>query len=175
MYNICSLQARLKTKLTMQSRYNKRSNFDELRKNELTSRAGFGWEDGEEEKLIAMRVEKSSYEDIAAELKRTVRSIQTRLYQHICKQVESESMDEAELLSKYDVPLEELSEFKKKRDEHQNKMAFRKRGVRNQRDSSRPYIPYDSRNSNYDIRNELNVLRQEVRELRQELRDLRSN
>lgn len=159
----------------MQSRYNKRSNFDELRKNELTSRAGFGWEDGEEEKLIAMRVEKSSYEDIAAELKRTVRSIQTRLYQHICKQVESESMDEAELLSKYDVPLEELSEFKKKRDEHQNKMAFRKRGVRNQRDSSRPYIPYDSRNSNYDIRNELNVLRQEVRELRQELRDLRSN
>jgi hypothetical protein len=158
----------------MQSRYNKRSNFDELRKNELTSRAGFGWEDGEEEKLLAMREDKSSYEDIAADLKRTVRSIQTRLYQYICKLVEGESMDEAELLSKYDVPLEELTEFKKKRDEHQNKMASRKRGTRNQRDSSRPYIPYDSRNSNYDIRNELNVLRQEVRELRQEVRDLRS-
>ena len=98
----------------MQSRYNKRSNFDELRKNELTSRAGFGWEDGEEEKLLAMREDKSSYEDIAADLKRTVRSIQTRLYQYICKLVEGESMDEAELLSKYDVPLEELTEFKKK-------------------------------------------------------------
>ena len=72
----------------MQSRYNKRSNFDELRKNELTSRAGFGWEDGEEEKLLAMREDKSSYEDIAADLKRTVRSIQTRLYQYICKLVE---------------------------------------------------------------------------------------
>ena len=158
----------------MQSRYNKRSNFDELRKNELTSRAGCGWEDGEEEKLLAMRVEKSTYEDIALELKRTVRSIQTRLYQYICKQVESESADESELLTKYDVPVDELNEFKKKRDEHQNKMASRKRNIRNQRDTSRPYIPYDSRNSNYDIRNELNVLRQEVRELRQEVRDLRS-
>ena len=63
-----------------------------------------------------MREDKSSYEDIAADLKRTVRSIQTRLYQYICKLVEGESMDEAELLSKYDVPLEELTEFKKKRD-----------------------------------------------------------
>jgi len=53
-------------------------------------------------------------------------------------------------------------------------MASRKRNNRYQRDSSRPYIPYENRNANYDIRNELNVLRQEVRELRQELRDLRS-
>lgn len=158
----------------MQSRYNKRSNFDELRKNELTSRAGFGWEDGEEERLLSMRVDKSSYEDIAAELKRTVRSIQTRLYQHICKQVETESVDEQSLLDKYDVDQEDLGEFKKKRDEHQNKMASRKRNNRYQRDTSRPYIPYENRNANYDIRNELNVLRQEVRELRQELRDLRS-
>lgn len=157
----------------MQSRYNKRSNFDELRKNELTSRAGFGWEDGEEERLLAMRVEKSSYEDIAGELKRTVRSIQTRLYQHICKQVETESIEEQSLLDKYEVTSEELDEFKKKREEHQNKMASRKRN-KYQRDSSRPYIPYENRNTNYDIRNELNVLRQEVRELRQELRDLRS-
>lgn len=159
----------------MQSRYNKRSNFDELRKNELTSRAGFGWEDGEEERLLAMRAEKSSYEDIASELKRTVRSIQTRLYQHICKQVETESLEEQGLLEKYEVTTEELDEFKKKREEHQNKMASRKRNNNKyQRDSSRPYIPYENRNANYDIRNELNVLRQEVRELRQEVRDLRS-
>lgn len=158
----------------MQSRYNKRSNFDELRKNELTSRAGFGWEDGEEERLLAMRVEKSSYEDIASELKRTVRSIQTRLYQHICKQVETESVEEQGLLEKYEVSPDDLDEFKKKREEHQNKMASRKRNNRYQRDSSRPYISYENRNANYDIRNELNVLRQEVRELRQELRDLRS-
>ena len=121
-----------------------------------------------------MRVEKSSYEDIAGELKRTVRSIQTRLYQHICKQVETESVEEQSLLDKYEVTSEELNEFKKKREEHQNKMASRKRNNRYQRDSSRPYIPYENRNANYDIRNELNVLRQEVRELRQELRDLRS-
>ena len=147
----------------MQSRYNKRSNFDELRKNDLTSRAGFGWEDGEEERLLAMREEKSSYEDIAGELKRTVRSIQTRLYQHICKQVETESVEEQGLLEKYEVTTEELDEFKKKREEHQNKMASRKRNNRYPRDSSRPYIPYENRNANYDIRNELNVLRQEVR------------
>lgn len=97
----------------MQSRYNKRSNFDELRKNELTSRAGFGWEDGEEERLLAMRAEKSSYEDIAGELKRTVRSIQTRLYQHICKQVETESLEEQGLLEKYEVTAEELNELKR--------------------------------------------------------------
>jgi len=158
----------------MQYRYNKRSNFDELRKNELTSRAGFGWEDGEEERLIAMRVEKSSYEDIASELKRTVRSIQTRLYQHICKQVETEFVEEQSLLEQYEVTKEDLDEFKKKREEHQNKMASRKRNNRYQRESSRPYIPYENRNANYDIRNELNVLRQEVRELRQEVRELRS-
>lgn len=159
-----------------QSRYNKRSNFDELRKNEMTSRAGFGWEDGEEERLLAMRVEKKTYEDIAAELKRTVRSIQTRLYQHVCKKVESQESTEEELLQKYDVSQEDLGEFKKKRDEHQAKMLNRKRTSRyNRGDSSRPYIPYESRNANYDIRNELNVLRQEVRELRQEVRELRES
>lgn len=157
----------------MQSRYNKRSNFDELRKNELTSRAGFGWEEGEEERLLSMRENKSSYDDIAQELKRTSRSIQTRLYQYICKQVESSDMDEKELLQKYDVSAEDIAEFKKKRDEHQSKMTMRKRPAKYNRESSRPYIPYESRNVNYDIRNELNVLRQEVRELRQEIRELR--
>ena len=136
-----------------QSRYNKRSNFDELRKNEMTSRAGFGWEDGEEERLLDMRVEKQSYEDIAAELKRTVRSIQTRLYQHVCKKVESQESTEEELLKKYDVSQDDLIEFKKKRDEHQTKMLNRKRNGTYSRDSSRPYIPYESRNVNYDIRN----------------------
>ena len=158
----------------MQSRYNKRSNFDELRKNELTSRAGFGWEEGEEERLLSMRENKSSYDDIAQELKRTSRSIQTRLYQYICKQVESSDMDEKELLQKYDVSAEDIAEFKKKRDEHQSKMSARKRPTKyNNRENSRPYIPYETRNVNYDIRNELNVLRQEVRELRQEIRELR--
>ena len=160
----------------MQSRYNKRSNFDELRKNEQTSRAGFGWEDGEEERLLNMRENKSSYDDIAQELKRTSRSIQTRLYQYICKQVESSDADEKELLQKYDVTDDEISEFKKKRDEHQNKMLARKRPNKyNNRENSRPYFPYETRNVNYDIRNELNVLRQEVRELRQEVRDLRDS
>ena len=163
----------------MQNRYNKRSNFDELRKNELTSRAGFGWESGEEDKLLSMRLEKSSYDDIAVELKRTTRSIQTRIYQYICKLVDNGESTEGEALNKYDVTVEELTEFKTKRDEQFNKIQTRRKtngatGGRNRdRDDSRPYSSTETRNTNYDIRNELNVLRQEVRELRQEVRDLR--
>jgi t-SNARE complex subunit (syntaxin) len=156
----------------MQNRYNKRSNFEELRKNDLTSRAGFGWECGEEDKLLAMRSDKNSYDDIAAELKRTSRSIQTRLYQHICKLTEVDSTQESELFEKYDVSVEELTEFKTKRDEHSGKMLTKKRTNTRQRDESLPYIPRDTRNNQYDVRNELNVLRQEVRDLRREVRDL---
>ena len=98
----------------MQQQYRyKRSNFDELRKNETTSRAGLGWEAGEEDKLLAMRLEKSSYDDIALELKRTSRSIQTRLYQHICKLVEDENEDEAALVQKYDITYDDFTLFKK--------------------------------------------------------------
>jgi polyhydroxyalkanoate synthesis regulator phasin len=165
----------------MQNRYNKRSNFDELRKNELTSRAGFGWESGEEDKLLSMRLENSSYDDIAVELKRTTRSIQTRIYQYICKLVDNGESTEDEALKKYDVTVDELTDFKSKRDEQFNKIQTRKRtggggsgGGRNRdRDDSRPYNSTETRSTNYDIRNELNVLRQEVRELRQEVRELR--
>jgi len=156
----------------MQNRYNKRSNFDELRKNDLTSRAGFGWESGEEDRLLTMRSEKNSYDEIAAELKRTSRSIQTRLYQHICKLTDIDIIQGSELFEKYDVSEEELTEFKTKRDEHNGKMLNKKRGNNNNRDESLPYIPRDTRNNQYDVRNELNVLRQEVRDLRRELRDL---
>jgi hypothetical protein len=164
----------------MQNRYNKRSNFDELRKNELTSRAGFGWESGEEDKLLTMRLEHTSYDDIAAELKRTTRSIQTRIYQYICKLVDNGESTEEDALRKYDVTVEELGEFKTKRDEQFNKIQTRKRtgnggnGRTRDRDESRPYNSTETRNNNYDIRNELNVLRQEVRELRQEVRELRA-
>ena len=51
----------------MSRRYSKKSHFDELRKNELTSRAGFGWEEGEEEKLLLMRLDKSSYKYLLRE------------------------------------------------------------------------------------------------------------
>jgi len=154
----------------MLNRYNKRSNFDELRKNELTSRAGFGWECGEEDKLLTMRSDKTSYDDIAAELKRTSRSIQTRLYQHICKLTDINNSQESELFEKYNVSSEELTAFKTKRDETSSKTHHKKQG--NSRDESQPYIPRESKTNHYDIRNELNVLRQEVRELRQELREL---
>ena len=154
----------------MLNRYNKRSNFVELRKNELTSRAGFGWECGEEDKLLTMRSDKTSYDDIAAELKRTSRSIQTRLYQHICKLTDIDNSQESELFEKYNVSSEELTAFKTKRDETSGKTQHKKRG--NSRDESLPYIPRESKTNHYGIRNELNVLRQEVRELRQELREL---
>lgn len=159
----------------MQTRYNKRSNFDELRKNELTSRAGFGWESGEEDKLLSMRLENSSYDDIAVELKRTTRSIQTRIYQYICKLVDNGETTEEEALKKYDVTVDELNEFKTKRDEQFNKIQTRKKsggsGSRGENGHGRQRD--ETRNTNYDIRNELNVLRQEVRELRQEVRELR--
>jgi hypothetical protein len=157
----------------MSRRYSKKSHFDELRKNELTSRAGFGWEEGEEEKLLSMRLDKSSYVDIATELKRTSRSIQTRIYQYICRLVENENANEEELVTKYDVNPEDLKEFKSKRDEYFTKVSARKRPARHKEDG-KPYIQNEPRNINSDIRNELNVLRQEVRDLRSELRDIRS-
>jgi hypothetical protein len=167
--------------MQQQYRYNRRSNFDELRKNETTSRAGLGWEAGEEEKLLAMRLEKSSYDDIALELKRTSRSIQTRLYQHICKLVEDENEDEAALIQKYDIEYDDFTGFKTQRQEKITKFESRKEGgskpyrkpkrydsnVRGDRDDSSQtqyFTPYE--NKNYNVRNELNTLRQEVYELR---------
>ena len=167
--------------MQQQYRYNRRSNFDELRKNETTSRAGVGWEAGEEEKLLAMRLEKSSYDDIALELKRTSRSIQTRLYQHICKLVEDENEDEAALIQKYDIEYDDFTGFKTQRQEKITKFESRKEGgskpyrkpkrydsnVRGDRDDSSQtqyFTPYE--NKNYNVRNELNTLRQEVYELR---------
>jgi hypothetical protein len=158
----------------MSRRYNKKSHFDELRKNEQTSRAGFGWEEGEEEKLLSMRQEKSSYEDIATELKRTPRSIQTRIYQYICRLVENDGASEDELVAKYDVSLDDLKEFKTKRDEYFTKVNSYKRTPRYNKNEGKPYMQNEPRNINNDIRNELNVLRQEVRDLRSELRDIRT-
>lgn len=170
-----------------QYRYNnRRSNFDELRRNENTSRAGLGWETHEEETLLSMRLEKSSYDDIALKLKRTSRSIQTRIYQHICKLVEDENEDEAELIKKYDIEQEDFESFKTMRQEKMNKFESRKEGG----GSSKPYrkpkrfdtsqrgddktqyiTPYENKNNN--IRNELNALRQEVYELRKLVNDRR--
>jgi len=164
-----------------QYKYNRRSNFDELRKNEMTSRAGLGWETGEEDKLLSMRLEKSSYDDIALELKRTSRSIQTRLYQHICKLVEDENEDEAVLIQKYDVDYDDFTGFKTQRQEKITKFENRKEGgikpyrkpkrydtiVRGDRDDvsqTQYFTPYE--NKNYNVRNEINTLRQEVYELR---------
>uniref|UniRef100_A0A6C0KAE4 Myb-like domain-containing protein n=1 Tax=viral metagenome TaxID=1070528 RepID=A0A6C0KAE4_9ZZZZ len=185
---------------TSQYRYNRRSNFDELRKNETTSRAGLGWEAGEEEKLLSMRLEKSSYDDIANELKRTSRSIQTRLYQNVCKSVETDNEDEASLIQKYDIDYDDFVSFKTQRQEKLNKFESRKEatagaasgteGRSGASDGSRPYrksrrydtpsqyttssqytTPYE--NKNYNMRNELSTLRQEVYELRRIVNELR--
>jgi hypothetical protein len=169
-----------------QYRYNnRRSNFDELRKNETTSRAGLGWETHEEETLLSMRLDKSSYDDIALKLKRTSRSIQTRIYQHICKLVDDENEVEAELVKKYDIDYEDFVSFKTMRQEKMNKYESRKedgskpsyrkpkRFDNSQRgdDKSQYITPYENKNNN--IRNELNTLRQEVYELRKLVNDLR--
>jgi hypothetical protein len=180
---------------TSQYRYNRRSNFDELRKNETTSRAGLGWEAGEEEKLLSMRLEKSSYDDIANELKRTSRSIQTRLYQNVCKSVETDNEDEASLIQKYDIDYDDFVSFKTQRQEKLNKFESRKEAAAGAaagtEGSSRPYrksrrydtpsqyttssqytTPYE--NKNYNVRNELSTLRQEVYELRRIVNELRA-
>ena len=151
-----------------QYRY-KRSNFDELQKNEATSRAGKGWEADEEEKLLSMRSEKSSYDEIALELKRTSRSIQTRLYLHICKLVEVENEDESALISKYDIDYNDFALFKTQRQESsfkQYRKPYRKpyRSDTTSGDKSQFTSSYE--NKNYNMKNELNSLRQEVHELR---------
>lgn len=169
-----------------QYRYNnRRSNFDELRRNENTSRAGLGWETHEEETLLSMRLEKSSYDDIALKLKRTSRSIQTRIYQHICKLVEDENEVEAELVKKYDIDYEDFVSFKTMRQEKMNKYESRKEdgskpsyrkpkrfdNLQRGDDKSQYITPYENKNNN--IRSELNTLRQEVYELRKIVNDLR--
>jgi hypothetical protein len=151
-----------------QYRY-KRSNFDELQKNEATSRAGKGWEADEEEKLLSMRSENSSYDEIALELKRTSRSIQTRLYLHICKLVEVENEDESALISKYDIDYNDFATFKTQRQESsfkQYRKPYRKpyRSDTTSGDKSQFTSSYETKN--YNMKNELNSLRQEVYELR---------
>lgn len=183
---------------SQQYRNNRRSNFDELRKNETTSRAGLGWEAGEEEKLLSMRLEKSSYDDIANELKRTSRSIQTRLYQNVCKSVETDNNDEASLIQKYDIDYDDFVLFKNQRQEKLSKFENRKEAgngasgdgfktYRKQRKydtsergdtksqyatSSQYTTPYE--NKNYNMRNELSTLRQEVYELRRIVNEMRA-
>jgi hypothetical protein len=181
---------------SQQYRYNRRSNFDELRKNETTSRAGLGWEAGEEERLLSMRLDKSTYDDIAVELKRTSRSIQTRLYQHVCKLVEVENEDENALIQKYDITYDDYLAFKTQRQEKLTKFENRKDSLNGASGGTKPFrkqkrydrdersdrgdrgdlqsqyvAPYE--NKNYSMRNELNTLRQEVYELRKIVNELR--
>ena len=146
-----------------QYRY-KRSNFDELQRNEATSRAGKGWEAEEEEKLLSMRAEKSSYDEIALELKRTPRSIQTRLYLHICKLVEVENEDESALISKYEIDYNDFASFKTQRQENSFKQYRKPYRKAYKSDTGGDKSQYE--NKTYNVKSELNSLRQEVYELR---------
>jgi hypothetical protein len=150
-----------------------------------------------------MRLEKSSYDEIANELKRTSRSIQTRLYQNVCKSVETENDDEASLIQKYDIDYEDFVLFKNQRQEKLNKYESRKEaggginttsdGFKTYRkprrydtgdrgDTKSQYTPYatssqyttPNENKNYNMRNELSTLRQEVYELRRMVNELRA-
>jgi hypothetical protein len=160
-----------------QYRYNRRSsNFDELRRNEPTSRAGLGWETGEEEKVLSMRLNKSTYDEIASELKRTSRSIQTRLYQSVCKSVETDNEDESSLIAKYDIDSEDFLLFKTQRQDKLNKFESRKeQPFRKPKrfDSERPQYTTPFENKNYSLRNDLNTLRQEFYELRRIVSELK--
>lgn len=148
-----------------------------------------------------MRLEKSSYDDIAVELKRTSRSIQTRLYQHVCKLVEVENDDESALIQKYDITYDDFLTFKTQRQEKLNKFESRKDslgGGGGNGDGTKPFrkqkrfdkfdggdrggdrgdfkssyvAPYE--NKNYSMRNELSTLRQEVYELRKMVNELQN-
>jgi hypothetical protein len=148
-----------------------------------------------------MRLEKSTYDDIAIELKRTSRSIQTRLYQYVCKLVEVENEDESALIQKYDITYDDFLTFKTQRQEKLNKFESRKDslsggGGGGGGDGTKPFrkqkrydkferddrgggadfkslyvAPYE--NKNYSMRNELSTLRQEVYELRKIVNELR--
>jgi hypothetical protein len=153
-----------------QYRSYRRSNFDELQKNEATSRAGKGWEADEEEKLLSMRLEKSTYDEIALELKRTSRSIQTRLYLHICKLVEVENEDESALISKYDIDNNDFATFKTQRQESNYKQyripVSRSRAAHQPYKADNSHFTSSYENKNFNMKSELNSLRQEVYELR---------
>jgi hypothetical protein len=159
-----------------QYRYNRRaSNFDELRRNDATSKAGLRWETGEEEKVLSMRLNKASFDDIASELKRTSRSIQTRLYQSVCKSVETENEDESSLIAKYDIDSEDFLLFKTQRQEKLNKFEGRKEPFQKPKrfDSEKPQYTTPFENKNYSLRNDLNTLRGEVYELRRIVNEIR--
>ena len=173
---------------TQQYRYNRRSsNFDELRRNDATSRAGLGWETGEEDKVLSMRLNKSSYDEIATELKRTSRSIQTRLYQSVCKSVETENEDESSLIAKYDIDSEDFLLFKTQRQEKLNKFESRKEQSSltshtsqsfqkpKRFNTEKPQYTTPFENKNYSMRNDLNTLRQEVYELRRIVSELKGH
>ena len=143
-----------------------------------------------------MRLDKSTYDDIAIELKRTSRSIQTRLYQHVCKLVEVENEDENALIQKYDITYDDYLAFKTQRQEKLTKFENRKDSLNGASGGTKPFrkqkrydrdersdrgdrgdlqsqyvAPYE--NKNYSMRNELNTLRQEVYELRKIVNELR--
>jgi hypothetical protein len=161
-----------------QYRYNRRaSNFDELRRNDATSKAGLRWETGEEEKVLSMRSNKASFDDIASELKRTSRSIQTRLYQSVCKSVETENEDESSLIAKYDIDSEDFLLFKTQRQEKLSKFEGRKEPFQKPKrfDSEKPQYTTPFENKNYSLRNDLNTLRQEVYELRRIVSELKGH
>lgn len=161
-----------------QYRYNRRaSNFDELRRNDATSKAGLRWETGEEEKVLSMRSNKASFDDIASELKRTSRSIQTRLYQSVCKSVETENEDESSLIAKYDIDSEDFLLFKTQRQEKLSKFEGRKEQFQKPKrfDSEKPQYTTPFENKNYSLRNDLNTLRQEVYELRRIVSELKGH
>lgn len=167
---------------TQQYRYNRRSsNFDELRRNDATSRAGLGWETGEEDKVLSMRLNKSSYDEIATELKRTSRSIQTRLYQSVCKSVETENEDESSLIAKYDIDSEDFLLFKTQRQEKLSKFESRKEQTSQtfqkpkRFNTEKPQYTTPFENKNYSMRNDLNTLRQEVYELRRIVSELKGH
>ena len=175
-YSFLRTNQRHKMQQQQQYRYNRRaSNFDELRRNEATSRAGLGWETDEEEKVISMRLNKASFDEIASELKRTSRSIQTRLYQYVCKSVETENGDESSLIAKYDIDSEDFLLFKTQRQDKLNKFESRKEHFQKSKryDSEKPQYTTPFENKNYSLRNDLNTLRQEVYELRRIVNDLK--
>lgn len=134
MYNRLAYKRRentLNTTKKMPSRYQEM--LKNQRQNAETARAGLAWENGEEDRLLNMLFEGSTYEQVAQDLKRTEGSIKTRLYSILCRQVDAGDETLQSVYDKYKVSSDDLEDFRMKKKAREEKLQERMKNRRNKR------------------------------------------
>lgn len=137
------------------------------RQNAETARAGLSWENGEEDRMLNLLFEGSTFEQVAGVLKRTEGSIRTRLYSVLCKQVDAGEETLQSVYDKYKVSSDVLEDFRMKkqaRDEKlQERMKNRKTSKRSLQNSSYDNAPNNNNNllsHVLDLKRDVNAIKQ---------------